>query len=207
MFGGKIKDAQKLNKPVSTKPNQGPPPGRGPDCGASPTNSNREQIKSPGHPAMSSYGPTTAAAAADALEVAAGGSYRVCDTVVLICLACASSLIVLMAAVCFRRAIANGYAAAAAGANGGAGAAAAASCGLAPSVLSAIPMLAYRRGAGWAQCAICLAVVRDGETVRRLPACGHLFHVECIDLWLRSNATCPLCRRDVGEAAVAAEKV
>ena len=159
---------------------------------------------------MSSYGPTTAAPA-DALGVAAGGSYRVCDTVVLICLACASSLIVLMAAVCFRRAIANGYAAAAAGANGGAGAAAAASCGLAPSALSAIPMLAYRRGAGagagWAQCAICLAVVRDGETVRRLPACGHLFHVECIDLWLRSHATCPLCRRDVGEAAAADEKV
>ncbi|RLN08572.1 RING-H2 finger protein ATL5H [Panicum miliaceum] len=151
---------------------------------------------------MSSYGPTT------------GGSYRVCDTVVIVCLACASSLIVLTVAVCFRRAIANGYAAAAVGASGGAGAAAASGrdrCGLAPSALSAIPMLAYRRGAaagaGWAQCAICLAVVRDGETVRLLPACGHLFHVECIDLWLRSHATCPLCRRDVGEAAAAAEKV
>ena len=158
---------------------------------------------------MSSYGPTTAAPA-DALGVAAGGSYRVCDTVVLICLACASSLIVLTVAVCFRRAISNGYAAAAAAANGGAGAAAVSGrdrCGLAPSALSAIPMLAYRRGAGWAQCAICLAVVRDGETVRRLPACGHLFHVECIDLWLRSHATCPLCRRDVGEAAAADEKV
>ena len=162
---------------------------------------------------MSSYGPTTAAPA-DALGVAAGGSYRVCDTVVLICLACASSLIVLTVAVCFRRAISNGYAAAAAAANGGAGYAAVSGrdrCGLAPSALSAIPMLAYRRGAGagagWAQCAICLAVVRDGETVRRLPACGHLFHVECIDLWLRSHATCPLCRRDVGEAAAADEKV
>ncbi|TKW36978.1 hypothetical protein SEVIR_1G016900v4 [Setaria viridis] len=163
---------------------------------------------------MSSYGYGPTAATADALEVAAGGgSYRVCDTVVLVCLACASGLIVLTVAVCFRRAFAHGYAAAAVGGNG-AGPAAAASgrnrCGLPPSVLSAIPMLAYRRGAagagaGWAQCAICLAVVRDGETVRLLPACGHLFHVECIDLWLRSHATCPLCRRDVGEAA--AEKV
>ncbi|OEL12633.1 hypothetical protein BAE44_0026349 [Dichanthelium oligosanthes] len=159
---------------------------------------------------MSSYGPT--AAAADALEAATGGSYRVCDTVVLVCLACASCLIVLTVAVCFRRAFANGYAAAAAGANGGAGAAAArgrSRCGLAPSALSAIPMLSYRRGAGagagWAQCAICLGLVRAGEAVRRLPACGHLFHVECIDLWLRSHATCPLCRRDVGQAA--AEKV
>nr|CAB3449486.1 unnamed protein product [Digitaria exilis] len=161
---------------------------------------------------MSSYGPT--AAASDALESAAGGGgYRVCDTVVLVCLACASALIVLTVAVCFRRAfLANGYAAAAAAANGAGSSAAAGRnlCGLPPSALSAIPVLAYRRGAaaagaGWAQCAICLAVVRDGETVRLLPACGHLFHVECIDLWLRSHATCPLCRRDVGEAA--AEKV
>ncbi|KAF8670585.1 hypothetical protein HU200_050612 [Digitaria exilis] len=162
---------------------------------------------------MSSYGPT--AAASDALESAAagGGGYRVCDTVVLVCLACASALIVLTVAVCFRRAfLANGYAAAAAAANGAGSSAAAGRnlCGLPPSALSAIPVLAYRRGAaaagaGWAQCAICLAVVRDGETVRLLPACGHLFHVECIDLWLRSHATCPLCRCDVGEAA--AEKV
>ncbi|CAL4970280.1 unnamed protein product [Urochloa decumbens] len=161
---------------------------------------------------MSSYGP--AAAAADALDAAAGGSYRVCDTVVLVCLAFASGLIVLTVAVCFRRAFANGYAAgaAAAGANGAAAASSGRTrCGLPPSALSAIPMLAYRRGAaaaggaGWAQCAICLAVVRDGETVRLLPSCGHLFHVECIDLWLRSHPTCPLCRRDVGQPA--AEKV
>lgn len=157
---------------------------------------------------MSSYGPT--GAAADAMDAAAGGSYRACDTVVLVCLACASALIVLTVAVCFRRALANGYEAAAAVAANGAGATALngrCRCGLAPSALSAIPKLAYRRGAGagWAQCAICLALVRDGETVRLLPACGHLFHVECIDLWLRSHATCPLCRRDVVEAP--AEKV
>ncbi|NP_001146951.1 uncharacterized protein LOC100280560 [Zea mays] len=146
---------------------------------------------------MSSYGP--AGAAADAMEAAGGGSYRVCDTVVLVCLACASALIVSTMAVCFRRAFANGYTASA----GATAANGRSQCGLAPSALSAIPKLAYRRGAGagagWAQCAICLALVRDGETVRLLPACGHLFHVECIDLWLRSHATCPLCRRDVGE--------
>lgn len=165
---------------------------------------------------MSSYGPT--GAPADAMEAAAAaggsyGSYRVCDTVVLVCFASASALIVLTVAICFRRAFANGYAAAAVAANG-AGPTAAngrSRCGLAPSALSAIPKLAYRRGAGaaagagWVQCAICLTVVRDGETVRLLPACGHLFHVECIDLWLRSHATCPLCRRDVVEAP--AEKV
>ncbi|KAJ1278775.1 hypothetical protein BS78_04G104700 [Paspalum vaginatum] len=160
---------------------------------------------------MSSYGPT--GAAADALEAAAAsGSYRVCDAVVLVCLACASCLIILTVAVCFRRAFATGYAGAGGAGAGAASASRGSRCGLAPSALSAIPKLAYQRGAGagpgcgWAQCAICLAVVRDGETVRLLPACGHLFHVDCIDLWLRSHATCPLCRRDVGGDA-AAEKV
>ncbi|WVZ77116.1 hypothetical protein U9M48_025017 [Paspalum notatum var. saurae] len=152
----------------------------------------------------SSYGPT--GAAADALEAAAAsGSYRVCDAVVLVCLACASGLIILTVAVCFRRAFA------AAGGGGAANSIRGSRCGLAPSALSAIPKLAYQRGAGagpgWAQCAICLAVVRDGETVRLLPACGHLFHVDCIDLWLRAHATCPLCRRDVGgDAAADTEK-
>ncbi|KAL6888158.1 hypothetical protein ACP4OV_009184 [Aristida adscensionis] len=160
---------------------------------------------------MSSYGPSAAAAdAPDAATATGGGDYRVCDTVVLACLACASFVIVFTIAVCFRRAFASGYAAGAAAAVGGVGNGGARR-GLAPSALAAIPKLAYRRdaggaGGGWAQCAICLAVVRDGEPVRLLPACGHLFHVECIDLWLRSHATCPLCRRDVvGEAA--AEKV
>ncbi|CAO2038831.1 unnamed protein product [Urochloa humidicola] len=69
---------------------------------------------------MSSYGP--AAAAADVLDAATAGSYRVCETVVLVCLACASGLIVLTVAICFRRAFANGYAAgAAAGANAASG--------------------------------------------------------------------------------------
>ncbi|XP_066318298.1 E3 ubiquitin-protein ligase EL5-like [Miscanthus floridulus] len=157
---------------------------------------------------MSSFGPT--GALADAMETAAiaTDSYRVCNTVVLICLASASTLIVLMVAFCFRHAFASGYAAATMATNG-AGATAANSrsrCGLAPSALSAIPKLTYRRDAGaassvgWVQCAICLTMVQDGETLRLLPACGHLFHIECIDLWLRSHATAPICQRDVVEA-------
>ncbi|XP_040377257.1 E3 ubiquitin-protein ligase EL5-like [Oryza brachyantha] len=163
----------------------------------------------------SSHDPSSAAAA----DVV-GGSYRVCDTVVLVCLAFASSIIVFTVAVCFRRAVAlQGYAS---GRGGGAGPAAATGAsfagggpgggggmrGLAPSALAAIPKFAYRRGAngggGWEQCAICLGLVGDGEAVRRLPECKHLFHVECVDVWLYSHATCPLCRRDVGAAAAAA---
>lgn len=73
--------------------------------------------------------------------------------------------------------------------------------GAAAVVLSAIPAFAYKRegaadasSTGWAQCVICLGMVQVGEMVRRLPACKHLFHVECIDMWLRSHSTCPICR-------------
>nr|CAB3446308.1 unnamed protein product [Digitaria exilis] len=44
------------------------------------------------------------------------------------------------------------------------------------------------------QCSVCLEDFEAGEMVRRLPACGHLFHVECIDMWLDSHRTCPVCR-------------
>ncbi|XP_074572202.1 putative RING-H2 finger protein ATL71 [Curcuma longa] len=43
-------------------------------------------------------------------------------------------------------------------------------------------------------CAICLAEYRERDVLRRLPECGHLFHVECVDPWLRSHSSCPVCR-------------
>uniref|UniRef100_K4AYN5 RING-type domain-containing protein n=1 Tax=Solanum lycopersicum TaxID=4081 RepID=K4AYN5_SOLLC len=46
-------------------------------------------------------------------------------------------------------------------------------------------------------CAVCLYDVISGENCRKLPKCGHVFHVECVDAWLQSNRTCPLCRRQV----------
>ncbi|GJM90747.1 hypothetical protein PR202_ga07056 [Eleusine coracana subsp. coracana] len=43
-------------------------------------------------------------------------------------------------------------------------------------------------------CSVCLEDVRGGEMVRQVPACRHVFHVECIDMWLHSHRTCPMCR-------------
>ncbi|CAA0833652.1 E3 ubiquitin-protein ligase ATL6 [Striga hermonthica] len=46
-------------------------------------------------------------------------------------------------------------------------------------------------------CAICLQDVKDGESVRLLPNCGHLFHPHCIDKWLTRQGNCPMCRKNV----------
>ncbi|PIN08178.1 hypothetical protein CDL12_19248 [Handroanthus impetiginosus] len=46
-------------------------------------------------------------------------------------------------------------------------------------------------------CAICLHDLKDGESVRSLPICKHLFHLHCIDEWLARQGTCPICRNDV----------
>ncbi|CAN6355901.1 unnamed protein product [Urochloa humidicola] len=71
--------------------------------------------------------------------------------------------------------------------------------GLSQEDVEAIPAFEYRRKAGAPaeQCAVCINVVRDGETVRRLLGCAHAFHAPCVDGWLRAHATCPMCRADV----------
>ena len=45
-------------------------------------------------------------------------------------------------------------------------------------------------------CAICLNEMVVGEEARILQ-CKHLFHKQCVDEWLRVNATCPTCRMSV----------
>lgn len=99
---------------------------------------------------MSSHDPSSATAA----DAVAGGSYRVCDTVVLVCLAFASSIIVFTVAVCFRRAVTlQGYAASASASPSGRGGAAAApllsaACAGWRRPRSPRSPVAYRRGCG-----------------------------------------------------------
>ncbi|XP_047093206.1 RING-H2 finger protein ATL66-like [Lolium rigidum] len=45
-----------------------------------------------------------------------------------------------------------------------------------------------------AECSICISALVAGEKVKALPPCGHRFHPGCVDDWLRSHPSCPLCR-------------
>lgn len=43
-------------------------------------------------------------------------------------------------------------------------------------------------------CSICLESYVGGEMVRNIAKCGHCFHAYCIEIWMRRNITCPICR-------------
>lgn len=60
-----------------------------------------------------------------------------------------------------------------------------------------IPIFRYTKECREGTCAVCLCEFTDGEAIRVLPECMHLFHVGCIDMWLNSHTNCPLCRTDI----------
>ncbi|PKA61894.1 RING-H2 finger protein ATL80 [Apostasia shenzhenica] len=62
-----------------------------------------------------------------------------------------------------------------------------------------IPAHKYRRKEQQddGECAVCLSPFADGDEVRQLPQCRHSFHAACIDKWLRSHSSCPVCRSGV----------
>lgn len=51
-------------------------------------------------------------------------------------------------------------------------------------------------------CAICLSEFEEGEEIRTLPECLHSYHVPCIDMWLYSHSSCPMCRTDATPTSV-----
>ncbi|XP_061376031.1 E3 ubiquitin-protein ligase ATL6-like [Gastrolobium bilobum] len=73
--------------------------------------------------------------------------------------------------------------------------------GVDPEVLATFPIMAYstvkniKTGHNVAlQCAVCLGEFGDFDSLRLLPKCSHVFHPDCIDAWLASHVTCPVCR-------------
>ncbi|KAF3340305.1 RING-H2 finger protein ATL80-like protein [Carex littledalei] len=70
--------------------------------------------------------------------------------------------------------------------------------GLKKSALKALPKTRYDKTTDIEKqtaCVICLTEFEEGEEIRKLPQCGHEFHVGCVDKWLRAQSSCPSCRR------------
>ncbi|KAI4296864.1 hypothetical protein L6164_036784 [Bauhinia variegata] len=71
--------------------------------------------------------------------------------------------------------------------------------GLDPVVIDSLPKLLYKNSEQFRQgevmeCSICLGAILEDTTIRVLPNCKHVFHVDCVDTWFGSNTTCPICR-------------
>ncbi|XP_038897361.1 RING-H2 finger protein ATL60-like [Benincasa hispida] len=71
--------------------------------------------------------------------------------------------------------------------------------GLDSALLQSIPVVVFSPAdfEEGLECAVCLSELSEGEKARLLPICNHGFHVDCIDMWFKSNSTCPLCRNPV----------
>ena len=77
-------------------------------------------------------------------------------------------------------------------------------CNSPPSKDIMIPLLVYHKSqpedSGLTarptqdSCAICLEEFNDGETIKKMPDCGHIFHGDCITNWLKMHNNCPYCR-------------
>lgn len=69
--------------------------------------------------------------------------------------------------------------------------------GLDQAFIDALPVFQYKEIVGLKEpfdCAVCLCEFSEKDKLRLLPMCSHAFHINCIDTWLLSNSTCPLCR-------------
>jgi len=47
------------------------------------------------------------------------------------------------------------------------------------------------------RCAICWEVIENDQTVREIHICGHIFHDECIEKWLKVKEECPMCKLSI----------
>ncbi|XP_044501394.1 E3 ubiquitin-protein ligase ATL4-like [Mangifera indica] len=69
------------------------------------------------------------------------------------------------------------------------------------SILDSLPLFTFssvtRPSSSGGDCAVCLSKFEPQDQLRLLPLCCHAFHALCIDIWLKSNQTCPLCRSPI----------
>ncbi|GFO27141.1 RING finger protein [Plakobranchus ocellatus] len=73
--------------------------------------------------------------------------------------------------------------------------------GLSEDKIQEIPTRQFSRGAersgsDQTSCVFCMCDFEDKQLLRILP-CFHEFHAKCVDEWLKTHQTCPVCRYDV----------
>ena len=81
--------------------------------------------------------------------------------------------------------------------------------GLPRATIDAFPTAPFEEGSMSkedATCSVCLADYEVGEVLRTLPSCRHAFHMPCIDEWLASHQTCPLCRESLADGGAGAAR-
>ncbi|KAL7167101.1 hypothetical protein ACSBR2_037721 [Camellia fascicularis] len=69
--------------------------------------------------------------------------------------------------------------------------------GIDKAVIESLPFFRFSSLKGSKQgleCVVCLSEFEDTEVLRLLTKCRHAFHMNCIDNWLESHSSCPLCR-------------
>ncbi|XP_044462476.1 RING-H2 finger protein ATL66-like [Mangifera indica] len=78
--------------------------------------------------------------------------------------------------------------------------------GLDPTTINALPIIMHRLkstpdvntvGDEENECCICLGEFEDGDKLKILPKCRHFYHGECVDRWLSTQSSCPLCRNSL----------
>ncbi|XP_076951003.1 putative RING-H2 finger protein ATL49 [Bidens hawaiensis] len=72
--------------------------------------------------------------------------------------------------------------------------------GVDQSFIDQLPVFTYKTIKGVKHpfdCAVCLCEFEGDDSLRLLPKCSHAFHMDCIDTWLLSHSTCPLCRSNL----------
>lgn len=79
-----------------------------------------------------------------------------------------------------------------------------ANTGIKRKTLKSIPVTDYGDSQGeiFSECPICLAEFGQGDKLRILPLCNHVFHVKCVDTWFLAHSSCPTCRRSLLEASM-----
>ncbi|KAL7585811.1 RING-H2 finger protein ATL66 [Lactuca sativa] len=80
--------------------------------------------------------------------------------------------------------------------------------GLDAATINSIPITIYHRSPTTtglsssetnesSECSICLGVFEEGDKVKVLQSCCHCYHCDCVDKWLITHSSCPMCRASV----------